>query len=182
MNVVTNKRKHILISTAIAFIVAALMLVTLILPAEFDIDPLGTGQLLGLKGLSADVVKTVVTEQAKYHEDSVSFDLQPFESVEYKYQLHEGSSLLFSWTATNILTFDFHGEPEGGAPGFAESYRIGKAKLENGTFTAPFSGIHGWFWENRGSEAVTVVLTTTGFYNESFTFREGSTQKQALNN
>ncbi|MFT5211919.1 MAG: hypothetical protein ACI9CE_003660 [Flavobacterium sp.] len=180
MDAVIDKKGHILIATGIAFMVAALIIVTLILPAEFDIDPLGTGQLLGLKGLSADASKTVVMEQAKYQEDSVSFLLQPFESVEYKYQLHKGSSLLFSWVATNILTVEFHGEPEGGPEGFAETYSVGKAKLENGTFTAPFNGIHGWFWENRGSEAVTVVLTSSGFYSATLTFREGSIEKQVL--
>jgi len=182
MDVVTYKKGHILIATGIAFVVSVVMLLTLILPAEFDIDPLGTGQLLGLKGLSAKASKTVTMEEAKYHEDSVSFVLQPFESVEYKYQLRKGSSLLFSWMATNSLTFDFHGEPEGGPEGFAESYSVGRSKLENGTFTAPFSGIHGWFWENRASEAVTVVLTTTGFYSATLMFREGSVEKQVLSN
>ena len=81
-----------------------------------------------------------------------------------------------------MLTFDFHGEPEDGPEGFEESYSVGKANVENGTFTAPFNGIHGWFWENRGAEAVTVVLTTSGFYSATLEFRDGLIQKQNLNN
>ena len=32
---------------------------------------------------------------------------------------------------------------------------------------APFSGIHGWYWENLGSGYVTIRLTTAGFYSEA---------------
>ena len=39
-------------ATLISVIVALLLLVTLVLPAEYDIDPLGTGAALGLTGLS----------------------------------------------------------------------------------------------------------------------------------
>ena len=31
-------------------------------------------------------------------------------------------------------------------------------------FHAPFSGIHGWFWENRGLTTVTVKLNASGFF------------------
>ena len=65
MDLVTYKKGHILIATGIAFLVAVVMLLTLILPAEFDIDPLGTGQLLGLKGLSGKAPKAVTMEEVK---------------------------------------------------------------------------------------------------------------------
>jgi hypothetical protein len=30
-------------------------------------------------------------------------------------------------------------------------------------FTAPFSGIHGWYWENAGSDTMTITLTTQAY-------------------
>ncbi len=30
--------------------------------------------------------------------------------------------------------------------------------------TAPFTGIHGWYWENAGKGDLTITLTTSGFY------------------
>ena len=47
----------------------------------------------------------------------------------------------------------------------------------SGTLTAPFSGIHGWYWENTTDQPVTVTLTTAGFYNLSHEFRSGAPTK-----
>ena len=34
----------------------------------------------------------------------------------------------------------------------------------SGTVTAPFSGIHGWYWENPGTQTTTVTLSAAGCY------------------
>ena len=172
----------ILLATFFALIVAALILTIFILPAEFNYDPLGVGQKLGIMGLSesAPATETVHKEKINFHEDEVSFELLPFEFVEYKYQLSEGSVMLYSWTTSDTVSFDFHGEPEDGPEGFAESFNVGKGDHNNGAFTAPFSGIHGWFWENRGADIVTVKLTTAGFYTETLEFRDGHVKKEML--
>ena len=36
----------------------------------------------------------------------------------------------------------------------------------HGSFTAPFSGIHGWYWENFGTTPVTIQLMSAGFYSQ----------------
>lgn len=167
-------RSRILLATLAALVAAILILMAFILPAEFNRDPLGIGEVLGIKGLSEQpLVETVAIEETKYHQDTVSFQLLPFEFVEYKYPLAQGSAVVYSWTATDTVSFDFHGEPENGPEGFAESFSLGQGEREHGTFTAPFNGIHGWFWENRGASTVTVTLTTAGFYTESLKFRDG---------
>ncbi len=172
---------RILLATLGAATVAGLLLVTLILPAELNRDPLGVGEALGIKGLSEKpTAEAVGIEKTRFREDTVSFKLLPFEFVEYKYRLGQSSALIYNWTATDEVTFDFHGEPAGGPEGFAESFSIGKADHENGAFTAPFTGIHGWFWENRGGEAVTVTLSTAGFYSASLEFRDGFVNERAL--
>ncbi|HAR89745.1 MAG TPA: hypothetical protein DCR45_02085, partial [Gammaproteobacteria bacterium] len=76
--------KTILIATAAAIGVGTLVLVVAILPAEFGVDPIGTGRLLGLTALSAD--ENPFEEQLIAHRnDYVEFELGPFQSVEYKY-------------------------------------------------------------------------------------------------
>jgi hypothetical protein len=48
---------------------------------------------------------------------------------------------------------------------FSVSYKKGKdAQQDAGTLEAAFKGQHGWYWKNRGTEPVTVELTTVGEY------------------
>ena len=46
-------RKNILLSTALAALVAAVILLTIILPVEYGIDPTGVGGSLGLSAIAA---------------------------------------------------------------------------------------------------------------------------------
>jgi hypothetical protein len=52
-------RKRILVSTAIALLVAVIVLVTIVWPAEYGRDPLGIGGLLGITGMSAGQTETI---------------------------------------------------------------------------------------------------------------------------
>ena len=184
----TDKRK-ILTASLFAVILAAALLVIFILPAEFNKDPLGVGEALGISGLSKPAgvsAETVRKEAGAFREDGVSFQLLPFEFVEYKYQLNKGGSMLYSWTTTKTkaggsspVAFEFHGESHE-VEGYVESYSLGEGDREAGTFIAPFKGIHGWFWANHGPETVTVTLSTTGFYTETLEFRDGFVKKQVL--
>lgn len=182
-------RRKVLLATFLALFVAIMILALFILPAEFNKDPLGVGKVLGISGLSKPPpasIGTVRKEKGAYYQDSVSFQLLPFEFVEYKYQLSGGGSMLYQWTASNTrsggdspVSFDFHGESHE-TEGYEESYSLGEGDHENGAFTAPFNGIHGWFWVNQGSESVTVKLTTAGFYTESLEFRDGFVKKEMV--
>ena len=53
---------------------------------------------------------------------------------------------------------------------YYESYeldnQVGKDQ-SYGSFTAPKTGIHGWFWENKTNKEVMVHLNTAGFYDSS---------------
>ena len=80
--------------------------------------------------------------------------------------MEKGGTMVYSWTASDYLNWDFHGEPKGSKPDYAESYAMGEGKAGNGAFIAPTSGIHGWFWENQGSKPVTLTLKTAGHYTE----------------
>ena len=174
--------RRILIATAIAAIVAALVLVAAVLPAEYGIDPLGTGRALGLTALAgvneappAPTTAATATPAiaSSLQSDTYEVELRPFEGVEYKYRLAEGASFVYSWQASEGVNFEFHGEPDGAPPKYFDSYKKGTAAEGTGVFTAARAGIHGWFWENRGAGRVKVTLKTAGFYVASTEYRDG---------
>ena len=118
-------------------------------------------------------------EGGEFRSDYVEFPLSPFESIEYKYRLEAGQAMLYSWQAEGEVVFDFHSEEEGTDPEDAISFSVGRAAAQHGSYVAPYTGIHGWFWENRGQQEVTVRLKTTGYFSESTTFsRSGEYVRQ----
>ena len=98
--------------------------------------------------------------------DTRTFKIAPLDGVEFNYRMEKGGMMVYSWKASDFVTWDFHGEPKGAKAGYAESYATGEGQEGNGGFMAPASGIHGWFWENQGGKPVTVTLTTAGHYTE----------------
>jgi hypothetical protein len=165
--------RTIAVASLVALTVAALVLVVAVLPAEYGLDPLGTGRALGLLELADATPGAIVPQPDDYKLDAIEFVLGPFESLEYKYRLEEGGSLLYVWQATGELVYDFHAEPDDAPDGYAQSFDQQRARERRGTYTAPFPGIHGWFWENRGTDDVTLTLTTAGFYTAAHEFRDG---------
>lgn len=150
---------------------AALMLVLLgiILPAAYNRDPLGTGHLLGL----VDAPGGLQRQFEPHRSDHVEFVLEPFQSLEYKYLMDQRSALVFSWRASGDLYFDLHAD-DGTQPDHSESSLQGVASTQMGTYIAPFNGMHGWFWENRTFDTVTLRLATSGFYIHATERRLGS--------
>lgn len=187
-----EQRARIALAAAAAMLVAGVVLMAAILPAEYGVDPLGTGRLLGLTSLAeanepaaseAEAAEGEVpqslepvrpganTSQAvALKQDTVTFKLGPREGMEYKYRMEKGASFVYRWTSTGRVNFDFHGEPVGAPKGYAESYQMGEGDSASGSFFAPTPGIHGWFWENLTDNEITVTLTSTGFYASATEF------------
>jgi hypothetical protein len=184
---IAPSKKAIAKATGIAFAVALLILFTTVLPAEYGIDPLRTGAALGLTGLAkAPAAKPaptpvaaarptpapagIYTAQSKaYKVDSEDLMLLPGEGVEIKYHMQKGAGMVYAWKATGKVLYEFHGEPDQKPnPDYFESYelddKVGKDH-SYGSFTAPTTGIHGWFWENKGDKEVQIHLTTAGFFD-----------------
>ena len=115
--------KSIAITTAISFSIAVLVLIGAVLPAEFGIDPLGTGKALGL--LDLYVTDTTHTSSTAQTDDYVTHDIEiplsPFESMEFKYHLAAGAGMVYNWDASGEVLFDFHGEADDAEPGEARS-------------------------------------------------------------
>jgi hypothetical protein len=172
--------RRIVLATSVALLVAAVLLVTTVLPAEYGIDPLGTGRLLGLTALADASAGVISPEDRQFKRDAVEFVLGPYEGLEYKYRLHDGASMVYSWQATGTVIYDMHSEPDGAPDGYAESFDKQQKAEAHGTYIAPFAGIHGWYWENPGSSDVTISLVTAGFYTEATEFRDGGAQTRGL--
>jgi hypothetical protein len=97
-------------------------------------------------------------------EDAVSLTIAPGDLVEYKYRMDEGAPMLYSWQATAAVGFDFHTEPQNTESSDSISFDSGEADKGVGSYVAPFDGMHGWYWKNTTNAAVTLTLTTNGFY------------------
>jgi hypothetical protein len=168
-------KRRLAVASLMAIAAAVLVLFVAVLPAEYGIDPLGTGKRLGLIGLfeaSADVetpASTPPSEEATplprvYKTESTRFTLGQGQAFEYKYRIEQGGGMVYTWSATGKMKYEFHGDPDGiGAK--VLSYEQGEADFGSGSFVAPAPGIHGWYWENVGSTEATITLTSAGFYS-----------------
>lgn len=184
-------------TTAIALVVAGALLVTIVLPAEYAIDPVGTGRWLGLTEIAspslmpveavspggaavAPIQKGPLGEYpAAFKFDVFEIALAPYDYVEYKYHLELGATMLYSWTSNAPLIHDFHGERADTAKGVPaeESFDKQNRRQASGSFAAPFAGIHGWYWENPGGEPITIRLTSSGFYGSALEIRSDRTRR-----
>ena len=157
--------KQLLIACVAAVALSATVLLVLILPAEFQLDPTGLGQRIGLMQLSRPLTQSDSNEvQANTHRtERVRLELQPGQGLEYKLEMKTGARVNYSWkTRGGSLYSDLHGEPEGDITGYYESYTVGTSEALKGAFTAPFNGSHGWYWHNRSKTAVKVTLILEG--------------------
>lgn len=172
--------RKLLLATLIALVVAGVVLGVVVLPAEYGIDPLGTGRALGLTVLadpgSIPVRSDGITPApSSYLVDEKTFELAPGEAVEYKYRLSAGSTMLYSWTANYWVRSEMHSERDGAPEGTAEFFEVEESTVQrHGTYTAPFAGIHGWYWLNEGSQPVTLELYAAGFFSAATEYPAGA--------
>lgn len=172
--------KSLLISLISSIILAIIILLIAVLPAEFNIDPTGLGKKMGLTVLAKtdnDSTKPTViscpepaqatgqkTAMAQWP-DSVMITVPAKKGLEYKFHINKGDKLEFVWkTDGAALYFDFHGEPQGNTTGYFKSFKESTQSESSGSLIAPFTGSHGWYWENKTNKAVIINLKTRGQY------------------
>ena len=174
-------------ATGIAVLVAAAILITTVLPAEFGIDPTGAGKAMGLTAFSATnaeaaklpasvataapVVQTpagiVAKSDVPLRSDDMSLTLQPGEGSEIKATMRKGEQFVFNWaTEGGPVNVDMHGEKLNAGDKFTSYWKAQQIASDQGTFVAPFDGTHGWYWRNRGDKPVTVKVKVSGFYEK----------------
>jgi hypothetical protein len=180
--------KQLLRSTIIALIVAIILLLTVVLPAEYGIDPTRIGRVLGLTKMGE--IKTQLAEEAARDRaaekvqaatpqktdsrsaktladeksDELTVTLKPGEGAEIKLAMAKGAKARYEWrSAGGRVNHDTHGDGAGGA---THSFSKGReVETDSGELIAPFDGNHGWFWRNRTGGEVTVTLKVSGEYS-----------------
>jgi hypothetical protein len=196
MTVAAPSKSAIAKATGIALVVALLILFVAVLPAEYGIDPLKTGRALGLTDLSqatdtgtggrAKAVQIGVntSQPTTYKVDSEDMGLAPGQGVEIKYHMQKGAAMVYSWKSNGKLSFEFHGEPDKKPkPDYFESYqRDDKAGQDHsyGYFIAPSTGIHGWFWQNKGTSDVRFHVNASGFFDSAKMYAGGPPEDMAI--
>ena len=181
-------------ATLVAAGVAAVLLATVVLPAEYGIDPTGIGRAIGLtemgeakreaasstpeaaapKAAAADtgdltLDKAPVSASAAAGEEvgEATLTLQPDEGSEVKATMKAGDEIRYEWTTGGPkINFELHGEELGAAAGDYTSYEKGTSAGASGTFRAPFDGTHGWYWRNRGGAPITVTVKAKGKFEK----------------
>lgn len=162
-----QKSRSLLKATVFSFVVAIVVLVLFILPAEYNIDPTGIGQKLGLNVFAeqAVVANTVASNNSYGEQDSVVLTVPAGQGIEYKLAMDQFSKTTYEWvTDGGTLYVDLHGEPKGDTTGYFESYAIATVTQMKGSFTAPFTGSHGWYWKNKSDTDIQVQLIFNGKY------------------
>lgn len=186
--------RRVVAASLASLLSATALLFIAVLPAEYGVDPLGTGHLLGLmpapvaesatvptpSGLTTPLIPTSVGPiqyfQAPFSTDTATFLIGPYDYVEYKYRLERGAGMTFAWKASAPVTQDLHGDPDGADDHDEQSFDRRQGSEASGTHTAPFAGLHGWMWENPGGTPITVTLTSAGFYSSATEFRPNRRQ------
>lgn len=181
-------------STIIAAAAALVLLVTVVLPAEFGIDPTRIGSLLGLTemGEIKEQLHQEADEERKSQEqkqssvldqlmglfistaraqensfeirDTTSLTLMPGEGAEIKLVMKKGEIASYRWSAGGSK---LNYDLHGDAKGKQIRYQKGRGVPgDEGDLTAAFDGNHGWFWRNRTKSDVTMTLEVGGAYEK----------------
>ena len=188
--------KQLIKSTGIAIAVAAVLLVGVVLPSEYGIDPIGTGKLLGLKEMGE--IKTQLAKEAEADRQkdvgtAVSEPIQnkaasvqsiPSQTISNQATRQdnmsvtlspgEGAELKMVMEKGNLAKYNFtvkdgvvNYDLHGDGGGENISYKKGRElNGETGEIVAAFTGNHGWFFRNRGNSPIVVTLETNGNYRE----------------
>lgn len=111
----------------------------------------------------------LVKQTADFRRDTQSITLEPGDGTELKARMKAGDTFVFHWVASAAVSVDMHGERAGAKEGEFTSYWLeSEQSTASGSFTAPFDGSHGWYWENGGTSPVTIRLDLSGFHEDLF--------------
>ncbi|MFN9925861.1 MAG: transmembrane anchor protein [Phenylobacterium sp.] len=188
--------RQLLRSTTLAAGVAGALLVTVVLPAEYGIDPTRVGSVLGLTEMGrikqqlareaeADAAASPVgvpqspspipTAPAEAPSGPASA-AAPHRSDKVVITLAPDAGAEIKLVMAQGARVRFVWSSSGGKvnydthadrPGVRyHGYGKGSSQRVEGDLVAAFTGSHGWFWRNRTGERVTITLETSGAYSD----------------
>ena len=122
-----------------------------------------------------------IPARATMRRDSWQHELAPYGSIEMKYQLEKGQPMVFTWRAAKPVHVDMHSFPFDGGDEATESFVIEDSLgSQSAVYVAPFTGMHGWYWENRNLEDVTLTVEAVGSFTGAKTWEQGVEADRAL--
>lgn len=187
---------RLLKSTGLAVVVAAGLLVTVVLPAEYGLDPTRVGSVLGLTEMGrikqslaaeaeaeealvaapAEVIAaasvTTPTDSAKAGEVQTATGRS--DTTVITLAPDQGAEIKLVMSKGGVARYQWASsggkvnfDTHGDGKGIKyHPYGKGSEAEVSGDLTAAFDGSHGWFWRNRTGEPVTITLKTAGAYTE----------------
>ena len=188
--------RQLLRSTLLAAIAAAVLLVAVVLPAEYGIDPTGVGRVLRLtemgeikKQLAAEAeadAQAASLAQAPASAAPIAAPQAPAPAVEaaqaapWRDEMRvrltpgEGAEIKLRMQAGDKAEYQWvveggmvNFDTHGDGGGRSISYEKGRGvPQDEGELVAAFTGNHGWYWRNRGQADVTLILRTRGTYSD----------------
>ena len=127
-----------------------------------------------------DITKSEVPLAREYpsgfRSDTIEIPLNPDGSrqggdqLEYKVRMKKDATLIYEWSVPDIpvsteFYFDFHGHTlSDGKEMTVATYKKDTGTSQNGALTAPFDGVHGWYFQNQSLNHVVVRVKISGFY------------------
>jgi hypothetical protein len=178
--------KTLALITGGGLLAGVLIVLGAILPAEYNMDPLGLGKLTGLSRLWAPDAKSFAggagalafTSPTAKVTHTVDIPLGPQDwpeaALEYKVNMLPGQSILYRWQAltldgqpiTTPVEYDQHGHDvvEEGQSETVVDFRKGEALSDQGSLAAPMAGIYGWYFRNHSDDPVIIRLEVEGYY------------------
>jgi len=110
------------------------------------------------------------SQDAAFHSDSMTINLDVGEQVEYKAIMKQGDALVYRWSVNSETVYtDFHADPGEAAEGYPDRYYVrykeGEENESAGSLVAPFDGNHGWYWLNIENNPIKITLEVHGFYD-----------------
>ncbi|MEO6040337.1 MAG: hypothetical protein ABIP41_00365 [Croceibacterium sp.] len=128
---------------------------------------------LAAKGIALPAGARLVT-------DHWEIELLPYENIEMKYRLAQGRSMIFAWKSSAPVHYDMHSVPDQGGNPMTESFAITDAPAQTAVYVAPFTGIHGWFWQNQTLSPVTLSIDATGAFTSAVIFNQAGEHPRGL--
>ncbi|MGB7300095.1 MAG: transmembrane anchor protein [Burkholderiaceae bacterium] len=179
-------------STILAAVAALAILITVVLPAEYGIDPTRIGNVLGLTEMG-EIKSQLAKEAAQDHQmerkanDKSSFlnellnllltsaiaqNSKSAWTETLSFNLSPGEGTEIKLVMNENAEAQFLWSVEGGKVNFdlhgdgsdkSISYKKGRGvDGDEGTLKAAFTGNHGWFWRSRNRQDITVTLHVRG--------------------
>ena len=186
---------QLLKKTILAFVSATLVTLVVILPVEYQQDPTGLGQALGLMHLlevdqdsvniqnSTPKPETDETAQESVfninqphwqspllaQQRSVTLTISAHKGIELKALMTAGQRFIYDWKVEGgPVNFDMHGEEALAVEDFTSFWIANGLAAAQGGFTAPFDGSHGWYWYNPNPQPVTLTLSIKGYFQDIY--------------